>query len=161
MGLHNLQENDSTYAEDGQFIYPTNVSNTTENIDAGGVYVVFNGVSVLLWIHRQVSPALLTDLFGEEVTSLETLNPSLNTLPEIDTDVSIKARRLIKYLANRSGLEFWVFKLLARATMVVIMSFHFLLLKILARKLIDTVTMLPLFMAGSSPSWRTTMRSLL
>ncbi|VVT56634.1 uncharacterized protein SAPINGB_P005188 [Magnusiomyces paraingens] len=106
MGLHNLQENDSTYAEDGQFIYPTNVSNTTENIDAGGVYVVFNGVSVLLWIHRQVSPALLTDLFGEEVTSLETLNPSLNTLPEIDTDVSIKARRLIKYLANRSGLEF-------------------------------------------------------
>lgn len=111
MGLHNLRETDCTYDATGKFIYPASIAATVDDIEAGGVYIVYNGVSLLLWIHRQVAPALLVDLFGEEVDALDRLNPVLNVLPEIDTEVSIKARRLIKYLANRSGLEFLGFQI--------------------------------------------------
>lgn len=105
-GLHNLRDEDCTYKSNGGFNFPVNINNTMESIDAGGVYIAYNGLSVLLWIHRQVSPALLVDLFGEYVDSLDKVNPNLTELPEIDTDVSIKARQLIKYFANRSGLSY-------------------------------------------------------
>lgn len=106
MGLHNLQDGDCTYNTNGGFNLPVNINDTVESIDAGGVYLVYNGLSVLMWIHRQVAPALLIDLFGDHVDALEKLNPNLNELPEIDTDVSVKARKLLKYLSNRSGLSF-------------------------------------------------------
>lgn len=109
MGLHNLRDEDCTYKRNGGFNLPVNINDSIESIDAGGVYVVYNGLNILLWIHRQTSPALLGDLFGEHVDSLENLNPNLNEFPEIDTDVSIKARKLVRYLANKSGLSFMGF----------------------------------------------------
>lgn len=106
MGLHNLRDEDCIYNDTGRFTLPINIPASTDSIDEGGVYIVYNGISILLWLHRQVSPALLRDLFGEYVDSLENLNPNLNELPEIDTDVSVKARRLVQYFTNKSGISF-------------------------------------------------------
>lgn len=106
MGLHNLRESDCTYNEAGRFLLPVNITASIEAIDAGGVYFVYNGIGILLWIHRQVSLALLKDLFGDNATSIDMVDSKINELPDIDTDISIKARRLIKYFANRSGLNF-------------------------------------------------------
>lgn len=111
MGLHNLKDFDCTYNETGKFILPENIRNTMEAVDAGGVYVCYNGINILLWIHRRVSPALLQDLFGEEVDALEKLDPNLDDFPELDTDVSIKGRALLKYLANQSGTQFLGFQI--------------------------------------------------
>lgn len=106
IGLHNLQPTDCTYTPNGLFNMPTNVTASMTALDPGGVYLTFNGRTLLLWIHTQVSPALLTDLFGDQATDLQALDPYLNELPELDTDVSIKARALIKYFANKCRTRF-------------------------------------------------------
>lgn len=106
VGLHNLQPNDCTYTPNGLFNMPVNVRASMSALDVGGVYLTFNGKGILLWIHHQVSPNLLVDLFGENINDVEALDPYMNELPELDTDVSIKARALIKYFATRTGTRF-------------------------------------------------------
>lgn len=106
IGLHNLQPVDCTYSENGLFNLPVNVKASMAALDIGGVYMAYNGQGILLWIHNQVSPVLLKDLFGEHAVSLESLDPFMNELPEIDTEISHKARALVKYFANKSCTRF-------------------------------------------------------
>lgn len=106
IGLHNLQSEDCTYGANGLFRMPANVKASMHGLDAGGAYLTFNGQGLLLWIHSQVSSALLKDLFGEQATSLQALDPYMNELPDLDTDISVKTRALIKYFSNRIGIRF-------------------------------------------------------
>lgn len=106
IGLHNLQDEDCTYSPEGFFNMPLNVKASMSALQAGGVYMTFNGQCILLWIQHQVSPNLLRDLFGENATDFKTLDPYINELPELDTAVSIKARALIKHFANQATLRF-------------------------------------------------------
>lgn len=106
IGLHNLQPADCKYSENGLFSMPVNVPACTPNLDVGGVYIVYNGESILLSVDKQVSPLLLKDLFGEYVVNLESLDPYMNELPELDTEVSRQARALVKYFTNKSGISF-------------------------------------------------------
>lgn len=106
IGLHNLQPNDCTYTPSGLFNMPLNIKASMSAMKPGGVYLSYNGQGLLLWIHTQVSPALLRDLFGDYAIGLQSLDPYMNELPELDTEVSRKARALVKYFANKSGIRF-------------------------------------------------------
>lgn len=106
VGLHNLQPTDCKYSENGLFSMPTNIKASINAMEIGGVYLAFDGQKLVLWIHRQVSPLLLKDLFGEHITGFDVLDPELNELPELDTEVSKQARELIKYYSNSIGVKF-------------------------------------------------------
>lgn len=106
IGLHNLQPHDCKYTENGLFNMPTNVKASKSALDVGGVYLTYNGQNILLWVHKQVSPLLLKDLFGEYAVNVESLDPYMNELPELDTEVSSQARALVKYFSNQSSMSF-------------------------------------------------------
>jgi protein transport protein SEC24 len=111
IGIHNLGENDCISKEGGLFSMPANVRPSVSSIDEGGVYLVFNGQGLLLWIHKYVSPVLLHDLFGDHVKALTDLDPYMNELPEIETVVSHKARALVNYFVKKSGQSFLAIQL--------------------------------------------------
>src|SRR5690606_29505193 len=71
--------------------------------EEGGVYLVDNGQICLLWIHAQVSPNLLMDLFGPDCNSLDTLNPYLSEIPVLETLLNAQVRNLIEYLKTTRG----------------------------------------------------------
>jgi protein transport protein SEC24 len=111
IGLHNYRPDDCEYTEHGNFIMPINIEATAHKIEEGGVYLAYNGQTVLIWFHKQVSPLLLEDLFGQGITNLADLNPYLNALPELDTDINRKTRNLLNYFAQQSGLDFLAIQL--------------------------------------------------
>ena len=64
--LHDLTPEDCfANAETMQLVVPPNVRASFAKVEEGAVYLVDNGQVVLLWLHAQVSPNLLEDLFGE------------------------------------------------------------------------------------------------
>ena len=58
---------------------------------------------MLIWLHSQVSPNFLEDLFGPETTTLQALNPQLNTLPFLSTHLNAQVRNLLQYLSTIHG----------------------------------------------------------
>ena len=61
------------------------------------------GKIVLLWLHSQVSPNLLEDLFGEGKSSLQDLDASMNELPVLETHLNAQVRNLLSYLSTVRG----------------------------------------------------------
>jgi len=72
-------------------------------VEEGGVYLVDNGQIVLLWMHSQVSPNLIEDLFGEDKHSLQELDPQLNELPVLETHLNAQVRNLQQYMSTIRG----------------------------------------------------------
>lgn len=121
IGLHNLRPDDAITLkapvkaqremenieiELPVFQFPTNVSDSGAQIDDGGVYMVYNGEGLLLFIQKQVNSNLLRDLFGPDITRTSDLDPYLNELPELETEVSRQARALASHFAQLSNKEF-------------------------------------------------------
>lgn len=106
IGLHNLRQEDCMYSENGVFCMPANVKASITSIQEGGIYLLFNGQGLILFIHKFVSPVLLQDLFGQKVKALSDLDPYLNELPEVDTQVSRQARALVAYFTKKSAQSF-------------------------------------------------------
>lgn len=86
-----------------QLVVPPTLRASFARVEEGGVYLVDNGQIVLLWLHSQVSPNLLEDLFGEGKSSLQELDPMLNELPVLDTHLNAQVRNLIQYIASVRG----------------------------------------------------------
>ncbi|KAK9358257.1 Sec23/Sec24 trunk domain-containing protein [Lipomyces starkeyi] len=105
-GLHNLQEADGYVDEStGQFKMPTYVRASLSRFGEGGAYLIDNGQSCFLWIHRRANPNLLKDLFGPTVDKLEALDPYMNEFPEIDTPLSRQVRNIVTYLQELRGAK--------------------------------------------------------
>ncbi|KAJ8606470.1 hypothetical protein MRB53_040929 [Persea americana] len=51
-------------AETGQLVVPPTMRASYARVEEGGAYLVDNGQIILIWLHNQVSPNLLEDLFG-------------------------------------------------------------------------------------------------
>ncbi|KAJ5338417.1 hypothetical protein N7452_005145 [Penicillium brevicompactum] len=73
------------------------------NEHEGGVYLVDNGQAVILWLHAQVSPNLLEDLFGPGHEALQGLNPNTSSLPVLETHLNAQVRNLLQYLSTVRG----------------------------------------------------------
>lgn len=102
--IHNLTAEDCfPHHETMQLVVPPTLRASFARVEEGGVYLVDNGQVVLLWLHAQVSPNLLEDLFGEGKASLQDLDPMLNELPVLETHLNAQVRNLIQYISTVRG----------------------------------------------------------
>ncbi|KAH2253169.1 hypothetical protein KXW72_003470 [Aspergillus fumigatus] len=101
--IHNMQPEDGFPNEQGQLQVPPALRASYSKIEEGGAYLVDNGQMILLWLHSQVSPNLLEDLFGPGQTSLQALNPQLSSLPVLETHLNAQVRNLLQYLSTIRG----------------------------------------------------------
>lgn len=102
--LHNLTPEDCfAHPETMQLVLPPTLRASFSRVEEGGVYLVDNGQIVLVWLHAQVSPNLIEDLFGPDKHSLQDLDPMLNELPVLDTHLNAQVRNLIQYILSARG----------------------------------------------------------
>ncbi|KAJ5468059.1 hypothetical protein N7475_005811 [Penicillium sp. IBT 31633x] len=101
--IHNMQPGDGFANEQGQLQIPPTVRASFSRIEEGGVYLVDNGQAILLWLHAQVSPNLLEDLFGPGHDSLQGINPNTSSLPVLETHLNAQVRNLLQYLSTVRG----------------------------------------------------------
>ncbi|KAI9894129.1 MAG: COPII coat Sec23p-Sfb3p heterodimer component [Vezdaea aestivalis] len=101
IAIHNLEEEHCFPNENGYLVMPPSLRASFSRIENGGAYIIDNGQILLLWIHAQVSPHLLTDLFSAE--SLQSLDPFLSSLPVLETHLSAQVRNLLQYLSSLRG----------------------------------------------------------
>jgi protein transport protein SEC24 len=101
--IHNLDEKDGFANENGHLRMPSAVRASFSKVEEGGAYIVDNGQICLLWLHAQVSPNLLEDLFGEGCNSLKSLDPFLSTLPVLQTHLNAQVRNILQYLETLRG----------------------------------------------------------
>jgi protein transport protein SEC24 len=98
-----MQPEDGFPNEQGQLQVPPALRASYSKIEEGGAYLVDNGQMILLWLHSQVSPNLLEDLFGRGQTSLQELNPQMSSLPVLETHLNAQVRNLLQYLSTIRG----------------------------------------------------------
>lgn len=101
--IHNLRPEEGFANEQGQLQVPPTLRASFSKIEEGGAYLVDNGQICLLWLHAQVSPNLLEDLFGPGKTSLQSLNPAMSSLPVLETHLNAQVRNLLQYLSTVRG----------------------------------------------------------
>ncbi len=89
--------------ENGHLRVPPAIRASFSRIEEGGAYIVDNGQICLLWMHSQVSPNLLADLFGAGHTSLQSLDPSTSSLPVLETHLNAQVRNILQYLSTIRG----------------------------------------------------------
>ena len=104
IALHNLEpEEGFPDAETGHLRLPATLRASFSRVEPGGVYILDNGQTTLLWMHEQTSPNLLQDLFGPEVDSLKALDPYMSVLPTLETHLNCQARNILEYLRSVRG----------------------------------------------------------
>jgi protein transport protein SEC24 len=103
VSLHNLDDQDGFTNENGHLRMPRMLRASFSKMEEGGVYIVDNGQICLLWIHSHVSPQLLMDLFGPEVSSLDKVDPHLSQLPVLDSRLNAQVRNILQYLELSRG----------------------------------------------------------
>lgn len=102
--VHNLSPEDCfASTETGQLVLPPTMRASYTYVEEGGVYIVDDGQIVILWLHAQVSPNLLEDLFGEGIQSLQALDPWTSSVPVLETHLNAQVRNLIQYLSTVRG----------------------------------------------------------
>ena len=102
--IHTLTAEDCfANPETMQLVVPPSLRASFARVEEGGVYLVDNGQIVLLWLHAQVSPNLLEDLFGEGKSSLQDLDLMLNELPVLETHLNAQVRNLLQYISTIRG----------------------------------------------------------
>ena len=88
----------------GLLLVPPQIRASFARIEEGGTYLVDNGQVCLLLLHNNVSPNLLQDLFGENITSLADLNPFNPTIVLVlDTHLNAQTRNLMRWLEEKRG----------------------------------------------------------
>lgn len=103
MPIHNMAPEDGFPNEQGHLQVPPTQRASFARVEEGGAYIVDNGQVCLLWLHAQVSPNLLADLFGPDYNSLQALKPQMSALPVLETHLNAQVRNLLQYLATVRG----------------------------------------------------------
>ncbi|KAL1876368.1 hypothetical protein VTK73DRAFT_9437 [Phialemonium thermophilum] len=102
--IHNLQpEEGFPDPETGHLRVPPSIRASFSRVEPGGVYLVDNGQVCLLWFHAQTSPNLIADLFGEDKTSLQSLDAYTSSIPVLQTHLNAQVRNIIEYHKSIRG----------------------------------------------------------
>ncbi|TDZ54575.1 Uncharacterized protein CTRI78_v006216 [Colletotrichum trifolii] len=101
--IHNLAPEDGFPDESGHLRIPPSIRTSFSRVEPGGVYLVDNGQQCLLWFHSQTSPNLIADLFGEDKTSLQSLDAYTSSLPILQTHLNAQMRNMIEFLKTMRG----------------------------------------------------------
>ena len=103
IALHSLDPSEGFADENGYLKMPRAVRATFAQIEEGGAYLVENGQILLLWLHQQVSPNLLEDLFGAGVNSLQALDANMSALPVLESHLNAQVRNILTHLESQRG----------------------------------------------------------
>ncbi len=103
IALHSLEPEEGFADENGHLKMPRGIRASFGQIEEGGAYLVDNGQILLLWLHTQVSPNLLEDLFGEGFDDLSKLDANLSSLPVLDTHLNAQARNIMLGMESNRG----------------------------------------------------------
>lgn len=105
--IHSLEENDFMFNEEtGMINVAKSLPLSVTNLEYGGAYLLFTGERITIWLHSDVNPLLLQDLFGQEVDSIDKVQPFIATLPFVDTHISQQVRNMCAYFAKHfNGVE--------------------------------------------------------
>lgn len=103
IAVHTLEPEEGFADDNGHLKMPRAIRASFGVIEEGGAYLVDNGQILLLWLHSQVSPNLLEDLFGEGYTSLQGLDPNMNALPVLETHLNAQVRNILTHLEQVRG----------------------------------------------------------
>ena len=87
----------------GQLEVPPSLRASYSKIEEGGAYLIDNGQICLLWMHSQVSSNLLEDLFGPGISTLQSLDPNMSSLPVLETHLNCQVRNILQFLATVRG----------------------------------------------------------
>ncbi|KAL7753855.1 COPII subunit [Sorochytrium milnesiophthora] len=98
--LHNMSPQAGTTSPEGQFIMPPLLPISSERLERHGVYVLFDGMNIFIWVSRMVDPQLLGALFNKG--SYDELVPGKCTLPSPSNPYSKRVHAIIDSLRNRS-----------------------------------------------------------
>ncbi|KAK3376684.1 hypothetical protein B0T24DRAFT_225825 [Lasiosphaeria ovina] len=102
--VHNLEPEDGFPDEKtGHLKMPPSIRTSFSRVEPGGVYLVDNGQQCLLWFHAQTSPNLIADLFGEDKTSLQSLDAYTSNLPVLQTHLNAQVRNIVEFLRTMRG----------------------------------------------------------
>ncbi|EON98891.1 putative transport protein sec24 protein [Phaeoacremonium minimum UCRPA7] len=101
--IHNLQPEDGFPDENGYLKVPPSVRASFGRVEVGGVYLVDNGQICLLWFHAQTSPELISDLFGDDKTSLQSLDAYTSSIPVLQTHLNAQVRNIVEFLKTTRG----------------------------------------------------------
>lgn len=102
--IHNLEPEDGfPDAQTGHLKLPPSTRASFARVDPGGVYIVDGGQQLLIWFHAQTSPNLLADLFGEDKTSLASLDAYTSSLPVLQTHLNAQVRNILEFLRSLRG----------------------------------------------------------
>lgn len=101
--IHNLSAEEGFANDKGHLQVPPMQRASFSRVEEGGVYIVDNGQICLLWLHAQVSPNLLEDLFGPGKTTLQSLDPNTSSLPVLETHLNAQVRNILQYLSTIRG----------------------------------------------------------
>ncbi|KAI9653444.1 MAG: COPII coat Sec23p-Sfb3p heterodimer component [Alyxoria varia] len=101
--LHSLTAEDGFPLDNGHLRMPSSIRASYSRVEEGGAYLVDCGHVILLWLHAQVSPNLLEDLFGPGLNSLQSLDPLMSELPVLETHLNAQVRNILQYLEDNRG----------------------------------------------------------
>ena len=101
--IHNLAPEDGFPDDQGHLRMPASIRNSFARVEEGGAYLIDNGQNCYLWIHAQISPNFITDLFGEGMDSLKALDSLISSLPILPTHLSAQVRNILEYLRSMRG----------------------------------------------------------
>ncbi|ABN64813.2 sec-24-like membrane protein involved in ER to Golgi vesicular transport [Scheffersomyces stipitis CBS 6054] len=107
--LHSISEEEAEFEPtNGFFSLPKSKEVSASHLQKG-VYILCDGMKVYVWVHPESNMMLVKDLFGDQVESVEELNPLIDELPELPTHISEQARNIVKYfqtyIVGDSSLE--------------------------------------------------------
>ena len=103
IALHNLDPSEGFADENGHLRMPPGVRASFAQVEEGGAYLVDNGQILLLWLHSQVSPNFLEDLFGEGLDDLQKLDSNLSALPVLETHLNAQVRNVLLSMEQSRG----------------------------------------------------------
>ncbi|KAJ3068826.1 COPII coat Sec23p-Sfb3p heterodimer component [Podochytrium sp. JEL0797] len=89
-GLHNLEAGFGALDSNGTIRLPACVRVSFERLDPEGMYLLENGVQMFLWVGRQCSPELVSQVFG--VQRVEEIDVKMRILPVLDNKLNQNVR---------------------------------------------------------------------
>lgn len=101
--FHSIEETDCQFGEaNGFFTTPRFTDLTLKNLEPG-VYLMYNGVDIYVYVDAHANPLIIKDLFGEEIDDVTKISPLIDEFPDLDTHISQQARNLVRYFQTLNG----------------------------------------------------------
>ena len=80
--------------EKGVIVRPRRMNLSSEKLDRTGIFIVENGLQILIWIGRQVNPDILGALFGQK--NLDLIPTGKMPLPMLENDLSLRLNNFLR-----------------------------------------------------------------